>query len=163
MGNMCGGAAEPPEVTDIDDSCERPTAQACLRMPSSLRATAPSPSTALFTCCSTDQPPLGAPTPGNPIVFFDVSAGGSVIGTIEMELKMDVTPKTCENFKQLCTGESASSAGGVYKGAPFHRIIPNFMCQGGGQLQPKNLHFPFISIEEPSFSVEEPAFSIEES
>ena len=104
---------------------------------------------------SADDPPLGAPTPGNPIVFFDVSAGGTVIGTIEMELKVDVTPKTCENFKQLCTGESASSAGGVYKvrflshflaffprrisltigsyfqGSPFHRIIPNFMCQGG--------------------------------
>jgi hypothetical protein len=42
-----------------------------------------------------DSPPLGAPNPDNPQVFFDISVGGSVIGTIVMELKADVTPKTC--------------------------------------------------------------------
>jgi hypothetical protein len=69
--------------------------------------------------------PLGPQTESNPVVFFDIAMKGQTIGRIEMELKANITPKTAENFRQLCTGESSTSAGGVYKGSEFHRIIPN--------------------------------------
>ena len=60
-------------------------------------------------------------------VFFDVSIGGHPTGRIEMTLADSVVPKTCENFKQLCTGKN----GYGYAKSSFHRVIPNFMCQGG--------------------------------
>lgn len=64
----------------------------------------------------------------NPIVFFDITIGGRSAGRIEMELFQSVVPQTVENFRQLCTGENLSLH---FKSSIFHRIIPQFMAQGG--------------------------------
>lgn len=70
----------------------------------------------------------------NPRVAIDVTIGGQPAGTITIELFADVTPKTADNFRALCTGEKGKGKSGkdlTFAGSPFHRIIPEFMIQGG--------------------------------
>eukprot|EP00798_Chlamydomonas_sp_ICE-L_P019108 gene19107-25712_t len=64
-----------------------------------------------------------------PNVFFDITIGGVSAGKIKMEV-----PKTAENFRCLCTGEKGMGKSGKplhFKGSAFHRVIPQFMLQGG--------------------------------
>ena len=89
--------------------------------------------------------PLTHTNPSNPVVFFDITISGHAVGRIKMELFADICPKTAENFRQFCTGEfkyasknvtelSLCRKAGVplgYKNCIFHRVIKDFMVQGG--------------------------------
>ncbi|CAB0006515.1 unnamed protein product [Nesidiocoris tenuis] len=70
-----------------------------------------------------------------PRVFFDVEVGGLPIGRIVFQLFSDKVPITSENFRCLCTGEKgAGKTSGKqlhYKGIIFHRVVKDFMVQGG--------------------------------
>jgi len=63
----------------------------------------------------------------NPQVYLEVKIGEEAAGRIVIELFADVVPKTADNFLQLCTHKQ----GFGFKGSGFHRIIPQFMIQGG--------------------------------
>eukprot|EP01015_Nassula_variabilis_P004917 TRINITY_DN1348_c0_g1_i32.p1 TRINITY_DN1348_c0_g1~~TRINITY_DN1348_c0_g1_i32.p1 ORF type:complete len:467 (-),score=121.27 TRINITY_DN1348_c0_g1_i32:128-1528(-) len=72
--------------------------------------------------------------PSNPIVYFDIQIGEEAPERLEIELFKHVAPKTAENFRALCTGEKGQGQCGKplhYKGSQFHRLIKEFMLQGG--------------------------------
>lgn len=83
-------------------------------------------------------------------VFMDITIGGRKFGRITYGLYGNAYPKTCENFRCLCTGEKGSvklvkkkSVPPLklhYKGHDFFRVVPGFLCQGGDITRhPENL------------------------
>lgn len=70
----------------------------------------------------------------NQKVFLCIQIGQDPPERVEIELFSHHYPKTCKNFHALCTGEKGVGKSGkklTYKGSIFHRVIPDFMCQGG--------------------------------
>lgn len=79
-------------------------------------------------------PVLPGSAADNPKVFFDITQGDQYLGRLVMVLYADTVPKTAANFLGLCSGGHGNTPDGVplsYKGCSFHRVIPNFMIQGG--------------------------------
>lgn len=70
-----------------------------------------------------------------PRCFFDIGISNVPSGRVVIELFTDMCPKTCENFRCLCTGEKGIGKTTQkplhYKGCLFHRIVKDFMIQGG--------------------------------
>lgn len=70
-----------------------------------------------------------------PKVFFDIVVGSAPSQRVVFELYNDIVPKTAENFRALVTGEKGLASDGTtplcYKGSKFHRVIKDFMIQGG--------------------------------
>ena len=61
-------------------------------------------------------------------VFFDIEIGGVPQGTIELGIFGQVVPKTAKNFIELAKNQNPGQG---YKGSKFHRVIRDFMIQGG--------------------------------
>ena len=73
-------------------------------------------------------------TPSDKNVYLDIDIGEEKAGRLVIKLFNDKAPKTADNFRQLCTGKNKGGKTGEnlhFKDSLFHRIIPDFMAQGG--------------------------------
>jgi len=95
--------------------------------------------TSLYEDMPVKETPKGVPAvsipkevnPSNPKVFFDITIGENEPKRIEFELFKDIVPLTAENFRSLCVGTTIENKKLHYKGSIFHRVIKDFMIQGG--------------------------------
>jgi cyclophilin family peptidyl-prolyl cis-trans isomerase len=74
------------------------------------------------------------PAGDGPTCFLEFSIGGTVAGRVFVKLYQDKTPVTCENFRNLCTGEKGLGRAGkalCYKYCKVHRVVPTFCVQLG--------------------------------
>lgn len=71
---------------------------------------------------------------GNAVVFLDVMIRGERLPRMHFELYSHVVPRSAENVRQFCTGETTYGAANLprgYKLAPFHRCMRGYYVQGG--------------------------------
>ncbi|KAM0954622.1 putative peptidylprolyl isomerase [Dioscorea sansibarensis] len=117
--------AAPLRATASLGSLSGPTQSLCFRtrLPSGI----PSVKPCRLVCSAAGKQVLELQAKVTNRCFIDVEIGGEPVGRIVLGLFGEVVPLTVENFRVLCTGEK----GFGYKGSSFHRIIKDFMIQGG--------------------------------